>query len=169
MLGTASQSSLSKMDQSALAVLERFPGYFRTYEEQETLTQGLKRHIPVNQTFDSANCSVEFNVPRDVPWCVLTPATEDFHSCCVTTIRYESPAFKVDYTGVNRTLAVFGKQRQFFRSETCEQVSGCQICVCRIEEVLYTAVYDTGEAGSDTRYGVSFFNFNGCCKCYNEG
>ncbi|OWF36157.1 uncharacterized protein LOC110442034 [Mizuhopecten yessoensis] len=164
-----SQISMSTLGESDRAVLERFPGYFRTSEEQETLEKSIRRNIPVNITIDSAICTIGVENPRSTPWCVLTPAVEDFHSCCVSNIQYSSPLFKVDNRGVDRKLAVFGNQRQFFRTETCAQVTGCELCTCEVEQVLYTGVYDTEQVGSDKRYGVAWFLFDGCCKCYNRG
>ncbi|XP_069108627.1 uncharacterized protein [Argopecten irradians] len=166
--GSVSQGYSDQRQQSDLTPLDiRFPGYFRTYEEQNILEQSIRRNISVSKTLESANCSIGLDVPRDVPWCNLTPSEEDFHSCCLSRVRYVTPTFRVDIPGTNRTLAVFDKKRQFFRTESCEQLSGCSVCTCLIEEAMYTGVYDTGEIGSDSRYGVAVFRFNGCCKCYS--
>ncbi|XP_060064472.1 uncharacterized protein LOC132544824 isoform X2 [Ylistrum balloti] len=156
------------IDESDAAVLERFPGYFRTEEEQRKLERGLRRHIPVNETLDVANCNFSVVNTNDFPWCNLVPSPDEYHSCCVSNIQYVSPVYKTDTNGINRKLAVFDNQRQYFRSETCTQLGGCMMCTCLKEEVLYTGVYDTGKIGQSSRYGVAWFNFDGCCKCYNN-
>ncbi|XP_060064457.1 uncharacterized protein LOC132544824 isoform X1 [Ylistrum balloti] len=165
---TKSHSTGEDIDESDAAVLERFPGYFRTEEEQRKLERGLRRHIPVNETLDVANCNFSVVNTNDFPWCNLVPSPDEYHSCCVSNIQYVSPVYKTDTNGINRKLAVFDNQRQYFRSETCTQLGGCMMCTCLKEEVLYTGVYDTGKIGQSSRYGVAWFNFDGCCKCYNN-
>lgn len=168
MLVVNREESTSQKPQTERNLRKRFPGYFRTIEEQAEFQKlTIRSQRVINTTIDYDVCNASLSIQDAFPWCRLTPAFVGFHACCESDPKFIAPETAVDTQGINRTLAIFDGNRQYFQTETCKQITGCSFCTCETEESLYTAVYDRGPNVTD-RYDVAWFQFDGCCKCINQ-
>ncbi|KAK3587433.1 hypothetical protein CHS0354_007921 [Potamilus streckersoni] len=145
----------------------RFPGYFRSPEEQTLAEERLlsRTFLPApNGTVDGLVNTCSGVCYRPSEWQPVRVRTI-YHACCISNSFYESPAWMIDINGKNKTLATFERNKQYFLKEDCVQVNGCTTCQCQTMTSYETAVVYTD---NKTDYEISWFSISGCCKCINR-
>ncbi|XP_052829307.1 uncharacterized protein LOC106870819 isoform X2 [Octopus bimaculoides] len=113
----------------------KFPGYFRTEEEQKTwakLTPG-----------------------RELVGSV----------CCQSNVSWTTPIQMEDITGNMRDIAQYQNLKQFYYTSQCKQTTDCDVCTCENEKVLVSLVYQYSSQGGEVQQAVGRFPAVQCCKC----
>ncbi|KAL3854116.1 hypothetical protein ACJMK2_013394 [Sinanodonta woodiana] len=145
----------------------RFPGYFRSPDEQKLAEDRLasRTFVPApNGTVDGLvnTCSGVCYKPTD--WRPIRINTL-YHACCVSNSYYVSPTWVITIYGKNKTLATFGGTKQYFVKEDCTQLTDCTTCQCQTTTTYESAVVYTD---NKTDYEIAWFSTPGCCKCMNN-
>ncbi|KAK3594272.1 hypothetical protein CHS0354_008854 [Potamilus streckersoni] len=158
-------------------VLAKFPGYFRTTEEQKLFEGNFSdlntgQPVMVNQsiydygyTSCSINCRQNFRRKRQT----YAPGSI-FHGCCVSNTYFASPETKMNIFGVMKTIVHYVNVRQYFQATNCSSVIGCTGCRCTQDRSVQTAVvFKAGVTTPDDieDFETNFFYFDGCCTCRN--
>ncbi|XP_036365754.1 uncharacterized protein LOC115220416 isoform X2 [Octopus sinensis] len=111
----------------------KFPGYFRTEEEQKEWVNISKKH--------------------------------DVGSvCCKSNVSWTTPIQMEDITGSMRDIAQYQNLKQFYYTNQCKQITGCEMCTCETEKHLISMVCENISEG-EVHYFVGRFPVEQCCVC----
>ncbi|XP_046584026.1 uncharacterized protein LOC124291147 [Haliotis rubra] len=158
-------------------VSERFPGFFRTVEQQfdfeQTFFNISSQYHEVNSSVeDEASCQVSCHATHTPKYHRdrrMAPGLVTFHACCQTITYFKSKSHLLNVYGEKKKIAQFHTVKQFFKFEQCQHVTNFQYgkCIQRYESA--TAVTEDPQRGThdNRKYNIEWVQVPGCCKCIN--
>ncbi|BFZ21966.1 hypothetical protein BsWGS_25005 [Bradybaena similaris] len=158
-------------------ILQKYPGHFRTPEEQAIFEEQHNRLAAINDSSPVTSGTTQDNCTFPCPFYrnkrspsqasarQVRDSGEVYHGCCISKPYLKKLDIAEDAYGNTVTVAKLKNISQYFPTETCETAAGCTDCLCAQGTALTAAVV----LGSDGQYIFKLIKVPGCCKCYNVG
>ncbi|XP_067686755.1 uncharacterized protein [Haliotis asinina] len=158
-------------------VSDRFPGFFRTVEQQFDFEQAFynissKYHEVKSSVQDQTSCNVSCQVTHTREHHRvrrMAPGLVTFHACCQTITSFKPENYLLNVYGEKKKIAQFHTVKQFFKFEQCRHVTSFLYGKCMQRYESATAVTEDAQRGThdDQKYKIEWVQLPGCCKCIN--
>ncbi|KAK7507439.1 hypothetical protein BaRGS_00001374, partial [Batillaria attramentaria] len=175
------ESDCPKQDENPMDLKWRFPGYFRTPDEQaefEQIRLNSRRMQPVyNVSTSSSACYAPCNATS--PYYNTTPTVpagkpgarrrRRRRQSGSTYASYDDDEYLPSAMNPQQLLHIaqgIGNLHQYFETEHCCQVAGCTACQC--EQTYYTVSAVVHNDKVPNSYRTDWVRVPGCCKCINR-
>ncbi|ESO82491.1 hypothetical protein LOTGIDRAFT_236978 [Lottia gigantea] len=156
-------------------IFQRYGGFFRNRTEQSIFAkqfyQNEQKHVVyANQTlrpYYSSGCTFTCKPqPPSRKKRQVQLANTHFHACCISETSFISPDELPGIDDIPRTLAHFDDldKRQYFQTQSCQQVLGCNGCRCTQAIDTHTALIEANKSDDD-KFVVEMGRF----KIYSGG
>ncbi|XP_071100722.1 uncharacterized protein [Haliotis cracherodii] len=159
-------------------VNERFPGFFRTVEQQFDFEQAFfnisSQYHEVNSSVeDEASCHVschQVHSPEYDRDRRMAPGLITYHACCQTITSFKPEQYLLNVFGEKKKIAQLHSVKQFFKVEQCQHVSNFMYGKCLQRYESATAVTEDPQRGihDNLKYAIEWVQVTGCCKCINK-